>query len=106
MNETLMKRGSSAAKAGTAGAAGVALAACAACAACCAPLVAPLLAWLGLSSLGIATLGWYMEIAVGSALVLGMFLLRRRRKQMKRAQTCQINGRRGCGSESGSAPRI
>jgi hypothetical protein len=55
MNETQMKRGATAAKVGTAGATGVALAACAAC---CAPLVAPLLAWFGLSSLGMAATGW------------------------------------------------
>lgn len=97
MNETQMKRGSTAARIGTAGAAGVALAACAAC---CAPLVAPLLAWFGLSSLGMATTGWYVEIAVGSALVLGGFLLLRHRKAMNRARACQLDGRCGCGSSS------
>lgn len=97
MNETQMKRGAMAAKVGTAGAAGVALAACAAC---CAPLVAPLLAWLGLSSLGMAATGWYVEIAVGSALLLGGFLLIRRHKAMNRAQACQVDGSCGCSSSS------
>lgn len=95
MNETQMKRGSTAAKVGTAGAAGVALAACAAC---CAPLVAPLLAWLGLSSFGMAVTGWYGEIAVVSALMLGGFLLLRRRKAMNRAQACNVDGSCGCSS--------
>jgi hypothetical protein len=97
MNETQMKRGATAAKVGTAGATGVALAACAAC---CAPLVAPLLAWFGLSSFGMAATGWYVEIAVGAALVLGGFLLMRRRQAMTRAQACQVDGSCGCGSSS------
>lgn len=97
MKEVQLKRGSTVAKVGTAGAAGVALAACAAC---CAPLVAPLLAWFGLSSLGMATTGWYLEIAVVSAMVLGGFLLIRRRKAINRSQSCQIDGSCGCGSGS------
>jgi hypothetical protein len=32
------------------------------------PLVAPLLAWFGLSSLGAAATGWHLEIAVVSAI--------------------------------------
>ncbi|RYF44552.1 MAG: hypothetical protein EOO38_17670 [Cytophagaceae bacterium] len=97
MNETQMKRGATAAKVGTAGAAGVALAACAAC---CAPLVAPLLAWFGLSSLGMATTGWYLETAVVSAMALAGFLLYRRSKATNRVQSCQIDGSCGCGSNS------
>ena len=97
MNETQMQRGSTVAKVGTAGATGVALAACAAC---CTPLVAPLLAWLGLSSLGMATTGWYVGIAVGSALVLGGFLLFCRYKAKNRTQACQADGGCGCGSNS------
>lgn len=97
MKETQMKRGSTAAKVGTAGAAGIALAACAAC---CAPLVAPLLAWFGLSGLGMATTGWYLEIAVGSAVALGGFLLYRRRKAMNHAQACQVDGTCGCGGRT------
>lgn len=96
MNETKLKRGSTAAKVGTAGAAGVALAACAAC---CAPLVAPLLAWLGMSSLGMATTGWYGEIVVGAALVLGGYLLHRRRKTLNHAYVCPTEGGCGCGSK-------
>ena len=99
MNETQMKRGSTAAKIGTAGAAGVALAACAAC---CAPLVAPLLAWFGLSSLGMATTGWYLETAVVSAMALAGFFLYRRRKVTNRVQSCQSDGSCGCGSNSKS----
>lgn len=102
MNETQMKRGSTVAKVGTAGAAGVALVACAAC---CAPLVAPLLTWFGLSGLGMAATGWYVEIAVGSALVLGGFLLFRRRKAMNRAQACQVDGTCGCSSSPRTWPR-
>lgn len=92
MNETQKKNGS---KAVTAGAAGVALAACAAC---CAPLVAPLLAWLGLSGLGMATTGWYIETAILSALTLGGFLLWRRRGAVQRSQSCQADASCGCSS--------
>jgi ABC-type nickel/cobalt efflux system permease component RcnA len=99
MSETQMKRGSTAAKVGTAGAAGVALAACAAC---CAPLVAPLLAWFGLSSLGAAVTGWYLEIAVVSAIALVGFWLFRRHKNMNRSQYCQVDGSCGCGGNSKS----
>ena len=99
MNETQMKRGSTAAKVGTAGVAGVALAACAAC---CAPLVAPLLAWFGLSSLGMATTGWYLETAVVSGVALAGFFLYRRRKAINRVQSCQIDGSCGCGSNAKS----
>ena len=97
MNETQMKRGSTVAKVGTAGAVGVALAACAAC---CMPLVAQLLAWVGISSLGMATTAWYAEIGVGSALVLVALLLVRRYQAMNRAQSCQADG--GCGCSGGS----
>ncbi len=99
MNETQMKRGSTAAKVGTAGVAGVALAACAAC---CAPLVAPLLAWFGLSSLGMATTGWYLETAVVSGVALAGFFLYRRRKAINRVQSCQIDRSCGCGSNAKS----
>jgi hypothetical protein len=101
MNEKQMKRGSTAAKVGTAGAAGAAGVALAACAACCvplvAPVVAPVLAWFGLSSLGMAATGWYVEIAAGSALALGGFLLLRHRKTKNRVQTCEADGSCGCG---------
>jgi hypothetical protein len=97
MNEIQMKRGSTAGKVGTAGAAGVALAAGAACCApLVAPVVAPVLAWFGLSSLGMAATGWYVEIAAGSALVLGGFLLFRHRKTKNRAQRCEADGSCGC----------
>lgn len=97
MKEMQFKRESTFAKVGTAGAAGVALAACAAC---CAPLVAPLLAWLGLSSLGMATTGWYVEIAVVSAVALSGFLLLRRRKAINRSRSCQVDGSCECGNGS------
>jgi hypothetical protein len=100
MNETQMKRGSTAAKLGTAGAAGVALAACAAC---CAPLVAPLLAWFGLSGLTMATTGWYVEIAAVSTMGLGVFFLLRRRQAINRSRSCQVDGNCGCGG-GGSSP--
>jgi hypothetical protein len=99
MSETQMKRKSTAAKVGAAGAAGVALAACAAC---CAPLVAPLLAWFGLSSLGMATTGWYLETEVVSVMALVGFLLFRRHRAIKRSQSCQADGSCGCGSDAKS----
>lgn len=97
MNETPMLRGSTVAKVGTASATGVALAACAAC---CMPLVAPLFAWLGLSSFGMATIGWYAGSTVASALALGGVLLFRRYKAKNRVQACQADGGCGCGSNS------
>jgi hypothetical protein len=99
MSETEMKRGSTAAKVGAAGAAGVALAACAGC---CAPLVAPLLAWLGLSSLGVTTTGWSLETAVVSVMALVGFLLFRRHRTIKRSRSCQVDGSCGCGSNAKS----
>jgi hypothetical protein len=93
MNGTPVKRASTAAKIGSAGAAGAVLVACAAC---CAPLVAPLLAWLGLSTLGMATTGWYLETAVLSAIALAGFLLVRRHKAINRSRSCEVDGRCGC----------
>jgi hypothetical protein len=94
MKGTQMKRGSNAAKIRSAGAAGAVLVACAAC---CAPLVAPLLAWLGISGLGMATTGWYLETAFVSAIALAGFLLLRRHKAKNRSRSCQADGRCGCG---------
>jgi len=93
MSELQIRRSSTAAKLGTAGAAGVALAACAAC---CAPPVAPLLAWFGLSSLWMATTGWYLETVIVSAIVLVSFLLFRRLKAENCSQSCQVDGSCGC----------
>lgn len=94
MNGTQMKRGLSAAKLGSAGAAGAVLFACVAC---CAPLVAPLLAWFGLSSLGMVTTGWYLETAVVSAIALAGFLQLRRHKAEHCSRSCQADGHCGCG---------
>ena len=93
MSEIRIKRGLHAAKLGTAGAAGVALAACAAC---CAPLLLPLLAWFGLSSLGMATTGWYLETLIESAIAFLSFSLFRHRKAKSHSQSCQFNGSCGC----------
>ena len=99
MNETQMKPGSNAAKLGTAGAVGIVLAACAAC---CAPLAAPLLAWLGLSSLGMATTGWYLETAAVFAIALAGYLLVHRHKAINRSRSCQVDGRCGCNGNAKS----
>jgi hypothetical protein len=63
-------------------AAGAAGAVAAACAACCAslPFVAPLLAWLGLSSLGFATFGWSLLLAGLATLAVVSFLTIRHRR--------------------------
>ena len=57
-------------------AAGAAGAVAAACVACCVslPFVAPLLAWLGLSSLSFATFGWSLPLAGLAILALVSFL--------------------------------
>jgi hypothetical protein len=61
----------------------------AACAACCVsiPMVGPLLAWLGLSSVGAAVTGWYLPVAAASALGLGILLFVRRRRKACRVGT-------------------
>jgi small-conductance mechanosensitive channel len=97
MSEAQMKRGSSAVKMGTAGAAGAVLIACAAC---CAPLVASLAAWLGLSGLGMATTGWYWETGAVSAIALVGYLLVRRHKAINFPRSCQTDGRCGCGGDA------
>jgi len=72
MNEINLKRGAKKA----------AIGAVAACAACCVsvPFIAPLLAWLGISSLGAIASGWDLAMAGIFAIGLaGFFLMRRRR---------------------------
>ena len=63
-------------------AAGAVGAVAAACAACCVSLsfVAPLLAWLGISSLGFASFGWSMPLAGLAILALLSFLAFRLRR--------------------------
>lgn len=63
-------------------AAGATGAVAAACAACCVglPLVAPLLTWLGLSSLGFATFGWSLLLAGLAILALVSSLTIRHRR--------------------------
>ena len=71
----------------------------AACAACCAslPLVAPLLAWLGLSSLGFSTFGWSLPFAVLAMLAVTIFFaVRHRRSAAFRRQ----QGAPGCKCEN------
>lgn len=92
MKETQVNRGSTVMKAGAAGAA------IAACAACCAPLLAPLLAWLGLSGMGMAAAGWYVEIAVLAAAGLCGVLVLRHRRAARQAKSCRVDGGCGCGS--------
>lgn len=77
------------AAAGTIGTAG---AVAAACVACCVgvPVVGPLLAWLGLSSLGaVLTAGWYLPVAGLFILGLGIVLLVRHRRSIYRAHGTQ-----------------
>lgn len=63
-------------------AAGAAGAVVAACAACCVslPFVAPLLAWLGFSSLSFATFGWSLPLAGLAILAMVIFLAIRHRR--------------------------
>jgi|GEM_PF-1990461 len=78
---------------GITGVAGIAILACMAC---CIPLIAPVLAWIGVAALGVlAPLGWATLIAVISALALGytLFLLRRRRNP------CNDQGSSGCSTQ-------
>lgn len=67
-------------------AAGAAGAVAAACAACCIsiPFVAPLLAWLGLSSLSFATFGWSLPLAGVAIPAMVVFLAIRHRRNAAR----------------------
>ena len=72
-------------KVGAAGVAGAA-ALVAACIACCIPLIAPILAWLGITSLGAVATGWYIGaigvLALGAAAMLFV--------RHKRVASCQV----------------
>ena len=84
--------------AGTIGTAG---AVAAACVACCVsvPIVGPLLAWLGLSSLGAALTGWYLSVAGVSGLGLGIVLIVHHRRSVNRPTAQSAVGCQ-CGSRS------
>jgi len=75
-------------------AAGLAGAAALACLPCCLsiPLVAPLLAWLGISTLGAAASGWYAGMAGVFVLGAAAFLVLRRRAAARNA----ASSRCGC----------
>lgn len=75
----------------------------AACVACCVgvPMVGPLLAWLGLSSLGAALTGWYLPVAGVSMLGLGVVLLVQHRRSRNRP-----SAHRAAGCECGSRSKI
>ena len=78
-------------------AAGTIGAAAAACAACCVsiPVIGSLMAWLGLSGLGAAAMGWYLLAAGVSALGLGLLLFVRHRRNASRQPTDSV-GDCGC----------
>jgi hypothetical protein len=71
----------------------------AACIPCCLALAAPLLAWLGISSIAMVETGKYVEIGAVSALILGALLLFRARKRARSTQACSSNGGCGCRSD-------
>lgn len=68
----------------------------AACIPCCIPLVAPLLAWLGISGIAMVETGKYVQIGAVFAFLLGAFLLFRARKRAPITQACSSNGSCGC----------
>ena len=72
----------------------------AACVACCAslPFVAPLLAWLGLSSLGVSTFGWSLPLAGLALLAVPIFFAIRHRRS---AALRRNQGAPGCKCENG-----
>lgn len=80
----------------TVGAAGITVAACAAC--CISlPLLGPVLAWLGITSLGAIASGWYVAAAsvFAAGVAAGVFVRWRRRSaplSTQRDSTC------GCGT--------
>jgi hypothetical protein len=95
MESARKKRGIGTRTIGTAGAIA------AACAAGCIslPLIAPVLAWLGISSLGAVATGWYLAMAGLFAAGLGLLILFRRRSCPIRAQR-QSSGTCGCSSKT------
>lgn len=68
----------------------------AACIPCCMAFVAPLLAWLGISSIAMAETGKYVEIGAVSTFVLGALLLFRARRRPPITHACSSNGSCGC----------
>lgn len=67
-----------------------------ACVACCLPLLAPLLAGLGLAGLGAAAACWYLAAAGVLVAGLALFLVARKR----RAASCQPSEASSCGCAS------
>jgi hypothetical protein len=59
-----------------------------ACVSCCVPLIAPVLTWLGISTLGAAATSWYPGMAGAFVLGLGAILLIRHRQAARRVATC------------------
>lgn len=98
MNELLLKRDNKTTKR----AAGALGATALACAACCAgaPFVVPLLAWLGLSSLGALSTGWY----IGAAAIFAVGLAALFWVRSRRASTCAVDpARKTCNCETACA---
>lgn len=77
---------------GATGATGIVLLACTAC---CIPMLAPVLAWVGVAALGLQLSGSWLAVAIGAtvaaslvaslvaSVVAGSVALRRRRRQLK-----------------------
>jgi membrane protein implicated in regulation of membrane protease activity len=70
----------------------------AACAACCIslPLLAPVLAWLGIGSLGALAAGWNagMVAAIAAAIAAGIgtiYVFRQWRRSTRRNKSCDCN---------------
>jgi hypothetical protein len=82
-----------------AGIAGVVLA----CLPCCIPLITPVLAWFGLSTLGAAATGWYAGMAGAFLLGIGAILLVRHRLAARRAASSQCGCRGTCQVDCSSA---
>jgi hypothetical protein len=74
----------------------VAGAAVIACVPCCIPLIAPVLAWLGISTLGAAATGWYAGLAGAFAVGLAAFLFIRHRVAARRAASAQCGCQGAC----------
>ncbi len=74
-----------------------ALAIVAACIPCCMTLAAPILAWLGLATLGGAATGWYLFAAAVFAIGVATVLFLRRRR-VASCNASQRAGDCGCGN--------
>jgi len=76
---------------GLTGATGIALLACTAC---CIPLLAPVLAWIGVAALGLQVSSGSIAVGTGAVVVAGLVAWRQRQRR-----SCATSAADGCGNQ-------